>query len=70
LVYRHAKHLISLTAMPAESRFELGMTPRTVNGYNVVHWIENGVGYWAISDVATKELEEFSQLFRTSPPEL
>jgi anti-sigma factor RsiW len=70
LVYRHAKHLISLTAMPAESHFELDMTPRTVNGYNVVHWVENGVSYWAISDVARKELEEFAQLFRTSPTEL
>jgi anti-sigma factor RsiW len=70
LVYRHAKHLISLTAMPAETRFELGMTPRTVNGYNVVHWVENGVSYWAISDVALKDLEGFAHLFRTSPTEL
>ena len=70
LVYRHAKHIISLTAMPAESHLELGVPPRTVNGYNVVHWIENGVSYWAISDVALKELEDFAQLFRTSPNEL
>jgi anti-sigma factor RsiW len=70
LVYRHAKHLISLTTTPAESRFELDKTPRTVNGYNVVHWVENGVSYWAISDLAPKQLEEFAQLFRTSPTEL
>jgi anti-sigma factor RsiW len=70
LVYRHAKHVISLTAIPAESNFKLDKAPRTVNGYNVVHWIENGVSYWAISDVAVKELEEFAQLFRTSPTEL
>jgi len=70
LVYRYAKHLISLTATPAESHFESGKTPRTVNGYNVVHWIENGVSYWAVSDVAAKDLEDFAQLFRTSPTEL
>jgi anti-sigma factor RsiW len=70
LVYRHAKHLISLTAMRAESLSALDMTPRTVNGYNVVRWVENGVSYWAISDVAPKELEKFAQLFRTSPTEL
>jgi anti-sigma factor RsiW len=70
LVYRHAKHVISLTAMPAESHFELGMTPRAINGYNLVHWTENGVSYWAISDVAVKELEDFAQLFRTSSTEL
>jgi anti-sigma factor RsiW len=70
LVYRHAKHLISLTAMPAESHFELDKIPHTVNGYNVVHWSENGVSYWAISDLATKELEDFARLFRASPTEL
>jgi anti-sigma factor RsiW len=66
LVYRRAKHLISLTAVPAESQHELDRSPRSVNGYNVVHWVENGVSYWAISDLEAKELENFVQLFRTS----
>ena len=70
LVYRHAKHVISLTAIPTDSRLALDKTRRAVSGYNVVHWSENGVSYWAISDVASKDLEEFSQLFRTSPTEL
>ena len=70
LVYRRAKHLISLTAVPAESRFELERTPRAVNGYNIVHWVEKGVSYWAISDLEGKELEEFARLFRTSQNEL
>jgi anti-sigma factor RsiW len=70
LVYRHAKHLISLTAMPADSKFKLDRAPRTVDGYNVVQWVENGVSYWAISDLAPKQLEEFSRLFRASPTEL
>jgi anti-sigma factor RsiW len=70
LVYRHAKHLISLTEMPAESHAELARTPRAINGYNLVHWTENGVSYWAISDVAAKDLEHFAHLFRTSPAEL
>jgi anti-sigma factor RsiW len=70
LVYRRAKHLISLTAVPAESRFALERTPHAVNGYNIVHWAENGVSYWAISDLEGKELEEFAHLFRTSQNEL
>ena len=69
LVYRHAKHLISLTAVPPESRFELEGR-RNINGYNVVHWVESGVSYWAISDLEAKELENFAQLFRTSQTEL
>jgi anti-sigma factor RsiW len=70
LVYRRAKHLISLTAVPAESRFELERTPRAVNGYNIVHWVEKGVSYWAISDLEAKELADFAHLFRTSQNEL
>jgi anti-sigma factor RsiW len=70
LVYRHAKHLISLTAVPMDNRFELNVIPRSVNGYNVVRWVENGVSYWAISDLEAKELEGFAQLFRTSQTEL
>ena len=69
LVYRHQKHLISLTEMPAGSRSDLARTPRTINGYNVVHWTENGVSYWAISDLAASKLEEFAQLFRATPAE-
>ncbi len=70
LVYRHAKHIISLTAMPTDSRFELEKTPRAVNGYNVVHWVDNGASYWAVSDLEAKELEDFARLFRTSQTEL
>jgi anti-sigma factor RsiW len=70
LVYRHDKHFISLTEMPAESHIELAKIPRTINGYNLVHWTENGVSYWAISDLAVAQLEEFARLFRTNPAEL
>jgi len=70
LVYRRAKHLISLTAMPAESRLELDKSPRTVSGYNVVRWVDNGVSYWAVSDLEANQLEDFARLFRTSKTEL
>jgi len=70
LVYRRAKHMISLTAVPADSHFELGKVPKSVNGYNVVHWTDNGLTYWAISDLELKELEDFAHLFRTSQTEL
>ena len=42
----------------SREQFQLDRAPPTVNGYNVVHWIENGVSYWAISDLAPKELED------------
>jgi anti-sigma factor RsiW len=70
LVYRRAKHLISLTAVPADGASAFNGGPRSINGYNIVRWTDNGVSYWAISDVEPKELELFAQLFRTNQNEL
>jgi len=70
LVYRYDKHLISLTEMPDQTRLDLAKAPRTINGYNLVHWTENGVSYWAISDLAPAKLEDFARLFRAAPAEL
>ena len=56
--------------MPADSATPLNGGPRSINGYNIVRWTENGVSYWAISDVEPKELELFAQLFRSSQNEL
>jgi anti-sigma factor RsiW len=64
LVYRHRQHLISLSAvaggrpLPAE-RTQIG-------GYNVVSWSENGVAYWAVSDLALPDLETFAKVFRAA----
>lgn len=70
LVYRRAKHLISLTAVPADGAPVSSGGPRNVGGYNIVRWSENGANYWVISDVELKELELFAQLFRSSHNEL
>jgi anti-sigma factor RsiW len=40
-----------------------------VNGYNIYRWTEEGVAYWAVSDVASADLDKFAELFRTTPPE-
>jgi anti-sigma factor RsiW len=68
LVYRHRLHLISLIAAPAPD-LDLLQAPRAVGGYNLVHWRDEGVSYWAVSDLALAELDEFARLFRTTPPD-
>jgi anti-sigma factor RsiW len=65
LVYRHRQHLISLTQLPANGAGEPARAPPTINGYNLVRWTDNGVSYWAVSDVASADLEQFSKLFRS-----
>ena len=68
LVYHHAKHLISLTAVPAPGRANSAPVASAVSGYNMYRWAEDGVAYTALSDVAPAELDKFADLFRASPP--
>ncbi len=67
LVYRHRAHLISLTAVPADAAM-LGAR-RAVAGYNVLSWSDNGVTYWAVSDLAAADLDAFAKAFRAAGPE-
>jgi len=64
LVYNRRSHLISVTAVP-----EAGVTPSTisVNGFNIVRWNDEGISYWAISDLNSAELNEFTRLYRQPP---
>jgi anti-sigma factor RsiW len=65
LVYRHRQHLISLTEMPAHAL--TNTTQHTADGYNLVSWTQDGVTYWAVSDVAAADLDTFARLFRAAP---
>jgi anti-sigma factor RsiW len=69
LVYGHRKHLISLSAVPDFGHANLAPALSAVNGYNIYRWTEGGVAYWAVSDVASADLDKFAELFRTTPPE-
>jgi anti-sigma factor RsiW len=66
LVYRRRQHVISLTAVPKTGR-SAPSAPRTIDGYNLLAWTENGITYWAISDLNPRELGEFATAFRVAP---
>jgi anti-sigma factor RsiW len=66
LVYSRRKHLISLTAVPAQGHAALS-PPRAIDGYNVLTWTDGGVTYWATSDLNVPELGEFAAAFRAAP---
>jgi anti-sigma factor RsiW len=62
--------LISLTAVPAPGEQTLSAEPvHTSDGYNIYRWSENGMTYWAISDLAAGDLGTFVQLFRAATRE-
>jgi anti-sigma factor RsiW len=69
LVYGHAKHLISLTAVPALGRANSAPVLSAVSGYNTYRWIEDGVAYWAVSDIGSADLDKFAELFCTIAPD-
>jgi anti-sigma factor RsiW len=67
LVYRHRQHLISLSAVRAGRPIA---TPQgQIAGYNIVSWTDNGLAYWAVSDVAAADLDAFAKAFRAAGPE-
>ena len=66
LVYGRRKHIISLTAVPTAGRATSGPSISVDNGYNIVHWVMNGISYWAVSDVSPSDLDEFAKLFRAT----
>jgi anti-sigma factor RsiW len=67
LVYRHRQHLISLSEVPAGPT--IAAPERQIAGYNIVSWTDNGVAYWAVSDVAAADLNAFAKAFRATDPE-
>jgi anti-sigma factor RsiW len=67
LVYRVRQHVISLTALPASRRGAAASRP--IDGYNLVEWTDGPLVYWAVSDVAAPELENFAKAFRVGEAE-
>jgi anti-sigma factor RsiW len=67
LVYHARQHVISLTALPAPQRADAPIHP--IDGYNVVEWTDGPLAYWAVSDVAAPELENFAKAFRAGEAE-
>ena len=66
LVYQRDNHIIDLFTWPSEA----GPTaPESAQrqGYNVVHWVGEGMAFWAVSDLEISHLREFAETWRRSP---
>jgi anti-sigma factor RsiW len=62
LVYRRRQHVINLFTWPAASSAG-NMSEWSRNGYNLVHWTDSGMTYWAVSDIPAVELQQFKSLY-------
>jgi anti-sigma factor RsiW len=60
LVYQRRKHFINLFVWPSAEDSRLKTVMR--QGYNLFHWTQSGMTYWAASDLNSTELQEFVRL--------
>ncbi len=65
LIYRRNQHPINLYVWPI-SAHDTALQEQFLQGYHLAHWTQHGMAYWAISDVAANELENFTLLLRTA----
>ncbi|HVI80621.1 MAG TPA: anti-sigma factor [Candidatus Acidoferrum sp.] len=65
LVYQRNNHAINLFITPAPTNGSTSPTVTSRRGYNVVTWTNNGMKYWAVSDLNQAELRQFTQLFES-----
>jgi anti-sigma factor RsiW len=61
IVYRRRQHVINLFVAPRVGAGRHGETAEVRHGFNVRHWTEDGLDFWAVSDIAAGELDEFVQ---------
>ncbi|HEV8677982.1 MAG TPA: hypothetical protein VGQ90_01305 [Stellaceae bacterium] len=64
LVYQRDKHWIDLYVWPAASGAVRLRETTAHQGYNVVHWSENGMALWAVSDLEAGQLRQFADDWR------
>jgi len=59
LVYKRRQHSINVFVWPSTAS-DSGLRTTTIKGYNVVHWTQSHMTYWAVSDLNAVELQEFA----------
>jgi anti-sigma factor RsiW len=65
LVYKHRQHTINLFLWPL-SDSDANPQILSIKGFNVVHWTQAHMNYWAVSDLNASELTEFARDLKSS----
>ena len=68
VVYKRRQHVINLFVSQTGSTERRGARIDTVQGFNIRHWSDRGLNYWAVSDLAKDELAEFGEKFERAMP--
>jgi len=68
LVFHRNKHVINLFIWPVNEKDSKPAASASIQGYNVIHWTNAAMTFWAVSDLNKKELMEFVQDYDTAVP--
>jgi anti-sigma factor RsiW len=68
IVYQRRKHLINLFVAQHLGAKHARAVGESIQGYNVRHWSQDGLDFWAVSDLAGDELDEFVQKITSAVP--
>jgi anti-sigma factor RsiW len=66
LVYQRQKHTINVFVSPEGGDPSTRDVVLTVRGFNLRHWIHDGMSFWAVSDLNSAELREFAGALQAS----
>jgi len=64
LVFHRNKHVINLFIWPAQESSADPASFSPIQGYNLIHWSEADMTFWAVSDLNKKELMEFARDYK------
>ena len=66
VVYKRRAHIINLFVAQTSNTEHRSATTDTIQGYNIRHWRDRGLNYWAVSDIGADELAEFGEKFEAA----
>src|SRR5206468_7673805 len=66
VVYRRRQHVINLFVSQTSSTERRPAKTDTIQGFNIRHWSDRGLNYWAVSDLAKDELADFGEKFESA----
>ena len=63
VVYKRRQHVINLFVAQTASTERKPAKMETMQGFSVLRWSEQGMNFWAVSDIGADELNEFGAMF-------
>src|ERR1700738_4161305 len=66
VVYRRRQHVINLFVAQTANTERRAAKIETVQGFNIRHWSDRGLNFWAVSDLAKDELADFGEKFESA----